>query len=348
MKIPHNKITYDEKEVQAVSAVVESGMWVCGKITNNLEEKLAKTFGMTDGVCVGSGLAALRLSLLALKVDEGDEVLIPAYSCVALANAVLSIGAIPVPVDSDSDTYNMSVEEAAKKKTEKTRAVIAVNSFGLPADIKALKALNVPVIEDCSHGFPVLNKTQPDSLKGDIAVFSFYATKLIAGGEGGAVLCKDKALADFCRDWRDYTDKTPDKHRLNDKITDIESAIVLQQLNKLTSFLENRAQIAERYSDCFRGYKSFDLPVMSDRRVWYRYIVSWKENSNIDNMISRLEEEGISARSPVENWIGQDIKKYPNAEKQFASALSLPLYPSLKQNEQAYICKKLEELIQHG
>lgn len=340
MKIPHNKITYDEREVLAVQDVVRSGYWVGGAIQERVEAQLSQMFSTQGAVCVGSGLSALRLSLLALGVSDGDEVIIPAYSCVALANAVLSVGAVPVPVDVDAQNFNLSVTGVRDAVTPKTKAIIAVNNFGVPADIFDLKKLGIPVIEDCSHGFKVDENNQPMATEGDIEIFSFYATKLIAGGEGGAILSSDQHVIDFCNAQRDYTDQAPDGKRLNDKMTDIEAALVEVQLGKLSEMLSKRKALAMAYSEQLKGLKT---PVLHEDRVWYRYVIQVKQD--VAETIESLENKGVSARQPVENWLDDAVKNYPNAQHAYGSILSLPLYPMLKKQEQDFVVKTIIEEI---
>lgn len=342
MKIPHNKITFDEAEAQAVKDVVASGQWVGGAVMKKTEDNLAWLFDMEHAACVGSGLSALRLALLSLGLGSEDEVLIPAYSCVALANAVLSIGAVPVAVDSVSGVHNICPTRAKENITQKTKAIIAVNTFGQAADIGALKEFGLPVIEDCSHGFAVKGVSTPETLKGDLAIFSFYATKLVASGEGGAVLSNDKNWIDFCKNQRDYTDQAPDATRLNDKMTDIEAALVKVQLGKLQNFLEKRYKAAAYYDALFPQEIK---PVLTESRVWYRYCLSLESSANLSDTIESIEVRGVSVKMPVENWLGSDIENYPNAQKAFKNTLSLPLYPLIKKEEQDYVFEQVKEIL---
>ncbi len=183
MQVPHNRITSGSAEVEAVYSVVKSGQWVGGPRQSIMEERLRALFGAAGVAGVGSGLAALRLALRAAGVAPGDEVLVPAYSCVAVANSVLALDASPVPVDVCEGSWNVDNVAARRKITRRTKAAIVVNTFGLPADITGLANSQVSIIEDCSHGFACTNETfRP--LRGDFAVFSFYATKLIRRGRG--------------------------------------------------------------------------------------------------------------------------------------------------------------------
>lgn len=349
MTIPHNKIYHDALETNAVVAVMNSGQWAGGTQVKALEENFSKLFledADNHAACVGSGLAALRLSLLALGVRKGDEVIIPAYCCVALANAVLSVGAIPVCVDIEAIGYNINPLQIEKNISEKTKAIIVVNSFGVPNNIEALQKFNIPVIEDCSHGFEVGKNNAPASIKSDIAIFSFYATKLIAGGEGGLVLAQDKKRAEFCRNYRDYTDQAPDGLRLNDKMTDIEAAIVRVQMDKLSDILSLRQAAAQRYEAIIPDSQFYQKPNASAQgRVWYRYALRLEQGVNIDSIIDKMESCGITVRKPIENWMGREISNYPQAAQAYKRVLSLPLYAAIEEADQIKVVKNLMRIL---
>lgn len=347
MKIPHNKITFDDKEVSVVQNVVASGYWAGGPIVQKTEKAISEFFNVKDSVCVGSGLAALRLALLSLKITEGDEVIIPAYSCVALANAALSIGATPIAVDNKRNDFNLDPCQVQQSLSSKTKAIIVVNTFGQPCDKAALKEFNLPIIEDCSHGFGIEDVSNPTKFISDIVIFSFYATKLIAGGEGGAILSSDKSVIQFCKEYRDYTNQLPDGNRLNDKMTDIEAALVQSQIQKLPNFLELRFQAAKRYQKLLSDAQNIILPNLDHNRVWYRYAVSLDKKYVLSDFIEELEKYGVSAREPVDNWLPNDIEEYSNAQYDYQTTLSLPLYPSITEEEQVYVCKKLKEILKN-
>jgi dTDP-4-amino-4,6-dideoxygalactose transaminase len=348
--VPHNRLTFGSRESAAVRRVIDSGYWASGKRAVQLEGKLARAAGVAHGVTVGSGLAALRLALLGLGVRRGDEVIVPAYCCVALANAVLAVGARPVICDIERPTWNLDPVAARKCLTKKTRAVIAVHAFGAPAPIDELTFPRVPVIEDCAHAFGVRLGNATLGSQGHAAVLSFYATKLIGAGEGGAVLTDDQTLADFVRDWRDYADKTPDKTRLNDKMTDVEAALALCQLRRLGSMIAVRRRNAERYGDLLATPQAesgaFQVPQMRDERVWYRYVIEI-HGGRLPEIIAALRKQGVHADMPVEPWFDVDAAAgtCPNATYAFRHLLSLPLYPTLTMTEQRRVVAVFTEAI---
>ena len=348
-QIPHNSPTFGEEEVKAVSNVVSSGHWAGGSQLLKLEEALAKRTSAAYAIGVGSGLSALRLALKGLGVGMNDQVIVPAYSCVALANAVLSLGAKPVPVDVDRSGWNINPEKAKQAITEKTRGIIAVNTFGMPAPIEELSMFNLPIVEDCSHGLGIKVEGKILGNRTDVAITSFYATKLIGGGEGGAVITNKLDLAEFVSDWRDYGDKQPHPHRLNDKMNDLEAALSFCQLERLDAMLMTRKELANHYHQYLSPIAEhtgiFRLPDPEQNRIWYRYVIEML-SIPASSVIKELKYKGIHAESPITDWRLADYPACPTADWAFDRLVSLPIYPKLQFYEQEVVCKALTEIIQ--
>jgi perosamine synthetase len=334
--VPHNRLTHSVEEEQAVARVVRSGRWAGGVELAELERRLALLAGVAHAVGVGSGVGALRLSLLALGVGRGDRVAVPAYSCVALPNAVLACGAQPVPVDVSPDTLNISVAalHASLAVQPRLKAVIAVHTFGSAAPVRELTAFGVPVVEDCSHAF---GRGSLGGL-GRVAMLSLYATKLLGAGEGGMILTDDAAVADQVRAARDYADQAPSAHRLNDKLTDLAAALALCQLDRLPRSLVRRTELAQRYTAQLAACAAEHdcaLPVDEPNRVWYRYAAAVPDAAEV---IASLAAQGIATARPVENWGGATSASTPIATRAYDQLVSLPLYPTLTEAEQDLVC----------
>ncbi|MEM7565250.1 MAG: DegT/DnrJ/EryC1/StrS family aminotransferase [Pseudomonadota bacterium] len=342
MHIPHNKLTLLESQVESVTSVLRSGQWAAGEKVRLMESSLCEVFKYRHAVGVGSGVAALRLALLSLNVTENDEVIVPAYSCVALANAVMSLGAKPVPVDVSRDDWNLDVDSVKQALGRRTRAVIVVNTFGCPARVREIQAMGVPVIEDISHGFALDDHHSPEPGVADLSVVSFYATKLIGGGEGGAVMTNSNAQAEFVRDWHDYTDKPADGRRLNDKMTDIEATLVCCQLNSLQDLICKRTGLANRYTRMLSGQSGLSIPIANKNRVWYRYVVQMPENK-MDDVTDLMQKSGVSVCKPIDSWIVELDNRFQNTLTAFNELLSLPLYPRLEDTQLSYICECLSD-----
>ena len=340
-EVPHNRLTLGEAEVEAVTRTVRSGQWAQGPRVAELESDLARIAGVKYCVCVASGLSALRLALGSLGVSAQHIVLVPAYSCVALANACLAWGARPVPVEVESATWNLDSRSCRRAISDHAaKAIIAVNTFGAPVDLTFGDRSGVPVIEDCAHAFGRQIGQQALGGRSDIGILSFYATKLLGGGEGGAVLTNSARVFDFVKSARDYSDQPPDAYRMNDKMNDLEASLVLAQLMRLPEMLERRRELAMRYMEMLSASDAnnnfFRLPRADDHQVWYRFAVEILGDGAASTR-DELRGEGVDAALPISDWRPNDGPPCSNADRAYRSLLSLPLYPSLTEEEQDYV-----------
>lgn len=341
--IPHNRLTYGPEEAEAVRRTIESGHWTSGSRVAELERVLEGMAGVRHALCVASGLSALRLALKGLGVGRGDRVFVPAYSCVALANAVLSCGGVPVPVDVTGGDWNLSVAEGQKLLGDaRPCAAVGISMFGAPAPIEKMREWGIPVIEDCAHAFGTAVDGKPFGSRAEASILSFHATKLIAGGEGGAVLSDSDELAGFVRSWRDYANKAPDGERLNEQMTDIEASLVLCQLERLEDMIAKRAAIAGRYDALLAPEAErcgrFRLPDLSRPRIWYRYAVEMLEGSARE-VIDLMASYGVGGARPVTNWT-QDVDCCcPVADRAYLGIVSLPAYPTLTPAQQERVAQ---------
>ena len=331
--IAHNKLTYNSAESMAVRRVIDSGYWAAGKEVNRLEEELKAITKRKYAFAVSSGLSAITLALLALKVKKGDEVIIPAYSCVAIINAVLFCKAKPVPVDVLIDNWNIDPDLILTKVTSRTKAIIVVNTFGVRANFNKIKLYGIPIIEDCAHAIGGGTKKSFFGKNGIISITSFYATKLIGGGEGGAVLTDDKNIAEFVNDYRDYTDKKPSGFRLNNKMSDIHASVSLCQLKRLNEIIVSRLNIASTYDQYFKEMKNkfpdFIKPKF-ENRIWYRYVI-YIQGIKAKKIIQELEKKGINSAEPVEFWVSKNKKKeFPISNFAYEHLVSIPIFPTLR------------------
>ncbi|MDP3286082.1 MAG: DegT/DnrJ/EryC1/StrS aminotransferase family protein, partial [Desulfobacterales bacterium] len=222
--IPHSRPTIDQEETAAVVSVLQSGQLAQGEQVLYFEKALALLIGVVGAVAVSSGTAALHLALLALEIGEDDEVVIPSFVCPALLNAIRYVRAVPVLADINPETFNMDVRDLRKRLTGKTKAIIVPHIFGLPADIREIVSLGVPVIEDCAQSLGSRYEGSPAGSFGALSVFSFYATKVICTGEGGMIASGDSQLLGKIRDLRDYDEKDDGRLRYNYKLTDLQAA----------------------------------------------------------------------------------------------------------------------------
>ncbi|MFA9462558.1 DegT/DnrJ/EryC1/StrS family aminotransferase [Thiohalorhabdus sp. Cl-TMA] len=334
-------------ETKAVAEVVQSGHWAGGERVASLEESLAGLFSARGAVAIGSGVGALRLALMGLGVRAGTPVVVPGYSCVALANAVLALGARPVPVDCAVGEVNPNPSEiVAKAQQVEAFLAVVVHTFGQPVDLAPLKNAGLIVVEDCSHGMPWNQDGTPRPLEGDAAVLSFYATKLIGGGEGGAVVTNDTDVLESVLDLRDYTDKAAMGVRLNDKMNDLEAALAQCQLSRLPSLVEARAERAARYrkrlSEMVPSKAGTSLPPEYPGRIWYRYTVRLP-SFDLDRVMAQMLALGVQTARPVSLWV--DRADCPEAHRTESEILSLPLYPTLGVVEQDTVVSALRQIL---
>lgn len=344
--IPHSRPWVGEAEASAAAAVVASRQLSLGPKVLELEQRWCEATGTVASAAVSSGVAALRLALLTLGIGPGDEVIVPAYSCVALLNAVLALGATPVLADIIPDYWTLSPQDARRHLTRRTKAIIAVHLFGFPAAIDELAALGLPVVEDCAHGIGGVQRGVPFGGAGTLSMASFYATKMLAAGEGGIVAGHDSTLIDRVRQARNYGDRPPDGRHLNDKMTDIQAALALVQLDRLSEIVTRRAERSQLYNQRLQPLANqglLILPPETPGRLWYRYAVRLARHLAAD-LAAKMAEFGVRAEQPVWDLRGSTAwsETLTGTALAFDRVLSLPLYPDLTEFEQCLVSSALE------
>jgi len=319
-----------------------SGHIAQGREVARLEAAMARALGLAQepaeasahAVAVSSGTAALLVALRALGIGPNDEVLIPAYACASLNQAVLYAGATPLHFDCDPATLNPDPDDARRRAGESTAACIVPHLFGRPADVGAFAALGVPLIEDCAQTLGVGTDGGPVGTRGDVTVCSFYATKLVAGGEGGMVLSRDRDLVARARAQRDCEDPAGDATSFNFKMSDLHAAIAAVQLGRLPGLLQRRAELAARYGEALAGAPvRVPQPAPGGEHAWFRYVVRL-EAQDLEALLGRCEQRGVACRRPVGRLVAEiDLDALPGCREAWAKACSLPLYPDLSEQE---------------
>lgn len=329
--------------MRAVSTVVRSGRLSPAPVIDEFESAVANTLGTSGAVAVSSGTAALYLALRALKIGPRDEVLLPSYVCSALLHAVDAVGATPRLVEIDPDTFNLDPDHARRQVRRRTKAVLVPHLFGLPADLHDLLALGPPVIEDCAQTLGVPYHGRPVGSFGAVAICSFYATKLIAAGEGGMVASSSARILASIRDGRACDEQRQFVPSFNFKLSGLHAALGLNQLRRLPAILARRRRIARRYDRAFAGLP-WDRPVAPTDRghAYYRYVM--RIPGGADPVMDRLLSLGVTARRPVFNPIHQylGLTGFPVTSGIWWEALSLPIYPGLTEGELRRIVSAVE------
>jgi dTDP-4-amino-4,6-dideoxygalactose transaminase len=330
--IPHSRPTLGDEEVRAVAEVIKSGHIAEGEAVQRFERAFAEKLCVEQAAAVSSGTAALHLALLAMGIGPEHEVIIPSYVCSALLHAVQYVGAQPVPAEIDPLTYNIDPDDVKKRITARTGAIIVPHMFGLAADLDRLLKLDVAIIEDCAQAVGGTYHQKPLGTFGDAAIFSFYATKMMATGEGGMVTAKSPQIMARIRDLKTYDGKAADKARYNYKMTDVQAAMGRIQLARLDDFIEQRRKIARLYVKHMKSL-NIKLPVEIDDHSYYRFVVGLETNS--DGFISKLAQKRVGCARPVFLPIHRHLKKngFPVTNKVWETSLSIPIYPSLSNSE---------------
>ena len=337
MKIPHSMPTLGKEEARGLREVLASGRIATGDEVEQFEQEMTSYLGLSGAVATASGTAALHLSLLALGVKTEDEVIIPSFTCSALLNAVNYCRAKPIIVDVDEETMNISLSAAQKALSKRTAAIIVPHMFGYPLEnIDDFLTLGPPVIEDCAQSLGARYHGTMTGTSGEIAMLSFYATKVITTGHGGMVISSNEKLLERIRDLREYDKKNEYMIRYNYCITDLQGRMGRIQLEKLPSFLRERAKRAQWYEKHLSGLEGVVLP--TQQGIYYRYVVKIKRGK-LQKVLEKLHQNGIEAQRPVfiplHRYLGLD--GFDATEKVFSEALSLPIYPRLNVEEVRYV-----------
>ena len=342
--IAHSRPTLTAEDAERVARVVRGGHIAQGPEVAAFERALARRLGGEAAAAVASGSAALELALRTLDVGPGDEVIVPSYACDALYHAVTRCGATPVLADADPDTLSLCRKDALARRTRRTRCAIVPHAFGLAVDLDAFAALDVPIVEDCAQALGATVDGRPAGARGTLAVCSFYATKLVTTGEGGAVVGPE-ALVRRVREARDYDERDDLAPRTNAKLTDMQAALGLAQLERLDAFVARRRAIAARYRERLRGAACRPPADAGERHVYHRFVVAI--DRPVGDVARALEARGVEGRRPVfrpaHRALG--LRGFPEADRLWEESLSIPCYPGLGEPEVEQVAAALAEAL---
>lgn len=342
---------------RAVAEVMDSAGFILGPQVSALESELSTFLSTRHGVGVASGTDALVLALRALAIGANDEVIVPAFTFFATASAVMLVGASPVLVDVQPDTYCIDVEQVKERITDRTRAVIPVHLFGHPADMDALKEVvrprGIAIIEDNAQAIGATYRGMPTGGIGEVGCLSFYPTKnLGAGGDAGMVLTNDPAIAAKVQmlrthGWREKY--FPEVLGQNSRLDAIQAAILRVKLPHLEGWNERRRELARRYQTRLQ-----DLPLRMQterpdvRSVYHLFVI---EVSHREQLAAALSSEGIETAvyypfplHQVPAWPGS-AGAFPVSERLARECLAIPLYPEMTDAQQDYVIETLHRLL---
>jgi len=346
--IPIARPQMGEEEKELVWSALSSGALAQGPRVHELEERFAAFIGVPHAVATSSGTTALHLALLGYGLGAGDEVITVPFTFISSANSILFTGARPVFVDVDAATFNIDPSGVEAAVTSRTRAIMPVSLYGQPADMSALAAIaerhGLALIEDAAqaHGAAIGDRRSGTWGAG---CFSFYPTKNMTTGEGGMVTTADAALADRVRLLREHGMKVRYHHDTlgyNFRMTDIHASIGLAQLSKLPAYNARRREIAARYDAELRGVIT-PLVAPGVTHVYHQYTIRVHRR---DEFVERLREQGVGSGIyypvPVHRQkpfvaLGYGEGHFPVAEQLCAEVVSIPVHPSLTDDEVATV-----------
>ncbi len=357
IQIPISRPHVTDAEKKAVMEVLDSGMLVQGPRTAQFETAFAEMCGVRHAIAVSSGTTALHLALLACEIGPGDEVITTPFTFIASANAILFVGARPVFVDIDPVTLNIDPALIEAAVTPRTRAIMPVHLYGQMCDMDQIEAVaarhGLKIIEDACQAVQATYHGKKAGSFG-IGAFSFYATKNMMTGEGGMITTNDDCAAEKCRMLRQHGMKQRYIHEslgYNFRMTDIQAAIGLVQLDRLPAFTAGRQANAAFYNETIQ---SVQTPRAKEPcgHVWHQYTVQINHGRDRDAAVSRLNERGIGTGIyypvPVHQQqsmreIAGDIR-LPVAEQMAGTVFSLPVYPQLTREELEIIASEVNQL----
>lgn len=354
-----------QSDIDLVKNILMSGMLVQGKYVVQLENEISKISQSKNSIALSNGTATMHLALVSLGIGKGDEVIVPAFSYIATANVVEIVGAKPVFVDINSDTFNIDVNRIEDSITSKTKAIIPVHEFGLACEIHKIMTLakkyNLFVIEDAACALGATINDQPVGSFGDFASFSLHPRKSITSGEGGILNVKENENAKKIRQLRNHGIEIIDgkmefvEAGYNYRMTDFQAALAIGQLSRFKETLVKKSKLAQIYFNHITNDK-IKLPITPKNcnHSWQSFHIILDDSLGQANVINSLKKEGIGvnygaqcipSQKYYKSKYGFDASKFfPNAYRAYSKGIVLPLYEKLSKENILYISKKVNEL----
>ena len=372
--LPYGKPLVDDEDIAAVTAVLKTDWLTTGPKVAEFENAFAAFTGSKHAVAVSNGTAALHAAAFALGIAKGDEVIVPAMTFAATANAVVYQGGTPVFVDCDPNTLLTDAKDVERAITKRTKAIVVVDYAGQACDYDALRTVagkrNIPIIADACHALGGSEKGRKIGTLGDLNTFSFHAVKPVATGEGGMITTDNEEFARQMRRFRNHGINSDHRERhnagswfyemnmlgFNYRLTDIQCALGISQLKHVPQWTARRQQIAQRYDKAFAAIKGVTpLAKRSDvSHAYHLYVVLIDGlKASRDEVFNALRAEGIGVNVhyiPVhlhpyyrENF-GTKKGQFPNAEKAYEQMLSLPIFAGMSDSDAEDTVKAMEKV----
>lgn len=364
--IPVNTPLLDGNEKEYLCQCIDTG-WISseGPFVKRFEKEMAASAGRKYGIAVSNGTTALEAAMVALALETGCEVIMPAFTIISCAQAITKAGLVPVVVDCEPDTWNMNAASIEAKITPKTRAIMVVHIYGLPVDmdpvLELAKKYNLKVIEDAAEMHGQTYKGKPCGSFGDVSIFSFYPNKHITCGEGGMILTDDEHLAERCQGVRNlfFTARRYVHEEIgsNFRMTNMQAAVGCAQLERLEQHIKRKREIGRKYMEAFSSIKDIMLPVShteyAENIYWvFGIVIGDSYRVNAEWMMKALAEEGIGTRSffyPIHKqpvFLKQGMFENvncPNAEKISERGFYIPSGLGITDEQIEYVITKVKE-----
>jgi len=363
-QIPVANAFVGKEEANEVYSVVKSGWISMGKKVEEFENSFSKYVDSKHSIAVNNGTSALHIALIAMGIKDGDEVLVPDITYITTSNVVLYERATPILVECDPDTYNISLEDAEKRITNKTKAIIPVDMNGLPVDYDNVLAFakkhNLKVIADSAESLGCSYKGKRNGAIAPIHMFSFFPNKAITTGEGGMITTNNDQLADELRKLRNHGQSYRYNHIMlgyNYRMPDVLAAIGIQQLKKINYITSKKEEIANTYTNSFNGHKLIKPPYLPDyatNHSWYMYPITLDKNIDRDLVVKKLKEKGIDTRLSfppihIQPYYMERFNfkedSYPVSLAAWKSLIDLPVGVDLTPEEQKYVIDSLLQIV---
>ena len=322
---------------------------------------MASLFNVKYATTLNSGTDALLLGLIALNIKKGDEVLLPSFTYFATVETVLQLDAIPVFLDIEPDTYCINLNDAAKKITKKTKAIIPVHLFGNNANIKEVsifaKKNNLKILEDCAQSFGSMD---PDKkflgTFGDCSAFSFFPSKTLGGiGDGGSLITNNKKIYDEVKSLKNHGQKTQYKHYrvgFNSRLDSLNAFVLNEKLKGFNKIRKSRLDLFNFYNKNFESIDSIKKPVMESENIVMNYFTIRVPKNKRAQLMNKLNTKGIKSsiyyenpihKQPVIKKLSIKTEKLPNTEKISKEIMSIPFYAFMKKEEKERVVKELKK-----
>ncbi|MFC2043808.1 DegT/DnrJ/EryC1/StrS family aminotransferase [Chloroflexota bacterium] len=366
--IPVNEPLFTGNEKRYLNQCIDEG-WISseGPFVKELEEKFSSYLGTRYGVAVCNGTAALEVAVAAAGIGKGDEVIMPAFTIISCAIAIIRLGGKPVLVDSEPETWNMDTSQIEPKITNRTKAIMPVHIYGHPVDMGPVMELarkyGLKIIEDAAEVHGAEYKGQKAGSLGDWGCFSFYANKIVNSGEGGMVVTANEEMAERARSYRNLCFQ-PGKRfyhtelGYNFRISNLQAAVALAQLEQIDKHIQIKRRNAIAYNERLADIDSLKLPVEKKwaKNVYWMYGIELKDAAGIDNedLADKLRVRGVGTRpfflgmheQPVLNRMGLfKNEHYPVAERLARRGLYLPSGLALQQSQLDTVCQTLRDIL---